>query len=159
EPATARWRVEIPVPSARLRTRWVTVCCAGTDASARRYIVAHRGSLGAGALWLACAGFATWRPHEISHVLPLLLLLAVGLVLGPLPRVVMDLLWRVTGHRSFRRILYAWELAAPIVMLAATLMIVLPPRLVKLATNHTDEIVPLGDDATLPPRAKSQAVW
>jgi hypothetical protein len=80
-------------------------------------------------------------------------------VLGLLPPVVMHLLWRVTGQRSFRRILFAWELAAPIVMLAATLMIVLPPRLLKLVTNYTEEFVPLGDGATLTPGAESRAMW
>src|SRR5262249_47902140 len=54
EPAAAHWHVRIQVPAARIRTRWVTVRCAGTEASARRYVVAHRGSLCAGALWLAC---------------------------------------------------------------------------------------------------------
>lgn len=159
ELTVARWRVQIPVPAARLRTRWVTVQCAGTDASARRYIVARRGSLCAGALWLACAGFATWWLYWISHVLTLLPLVAVGLVLGVLPPVVMHLLWRVTGRRSFRRILYAWELAAPLGVLAATLVIVLPPHLVKLVTNDTDETVPLGDGAMLPPHAERRAVW
>lgn len=159
EPAVARWRVQIPVPAARIRTRWVTVRCAGTNASARRYIVAHRGSLCAGALWLACAGFATWWLYPISHVLTLLPLVAAGLVLGLLPPVVMHLLWRVTGQRSFRRILYAWELAAPIAVLVATLVMVLPPRLVKLITNHTEETVPLGGGDTLLPGVESRAVW
>jgi hypothetical protein len=159
EPAVARWRVEIPVPAARMRTRWVTVRCDGTDASARRYIVAHRGSLCAAALWLACAGFATWRLYPISHLLTLLLLVAAGLVLGVVPPVLMHLLWRVTGQRSFRRILHAWELAAPIVLLVASLVSVLPPRLVKLVTNYTDEIVPLIDDAPLPVGVEHRAVW
>src|SRR5262249_13693988 len=128
-----------------------------TNASARRYVVAHRGSLCAGALWLACAGFATWWLYPISHVLTLVPLVAAGLVLGLLPPVVMHLLWRVAGPPSVRRVLYGAGLGAPIAVLVATLVIVLPPLLVKLVTNHTEEIVPLGG-ATLPP-GESRAVW
>jgi hypothetical protein len=159
EPGAARWRVRIPVPAARFRTRRVTVRCAGTDASARRYVVAHRGSLCTGALWLACAGFATWWLYPISLGLTLLPLVAVGLVLGILPPMAMHLLWRVTGQRSFRRILFAWELAVPIAVLALTLVIVLPSHLLKLVTNNTKETVPLGSSATLPPLAKNRPAW
>jgi hypothetical protein len=156
--ATARWAVTIPVSRARIRTRRVTIRCAGTNQMDRRYIVPRMGSLGATVLWLACLAFVAFWLWDLlpRALLPLAL---VGIALALLPSVGVHLLSVVTGKPSFRRVLFAWEVAAPFAVIAMILVVALPRTMVVLVTNRTSLAAPIGTGRTIPANATKWPAW
>jgi hypothetical protein len=134
-PGTASWLAKIPVPRARIRTRRVTVRCVGTDLMERRYLVPRAGSICAAIVWLAFAAFAWYWLSPISRILITAPLTAFGVLSGLWSSVGVHLLRVSHNKRSFRSLLFAWELAVLVAALAAMLVIVVPPHLIVLVTN------------------------
>ncbi len=155
EPATARWLIRIPVPRARIRTRRVTVRCAGTGVMEQRYIVPQIGSLCATALWLACAAAAVTALKPILPVRPLLLFTLVTAILGLFPSLRAHVLSKLTGRHLFRRLLHAWELAAPLTVVVVVIVFAVPLFFV-LTTNATGVSVPVGSGRTIGPDSAPQ---
>jgi hypothetical protein len=109
-PEAARWLAKIPVPRARLRTRRVTVRCAGTDLKQRRYIVPWAGSIFAAIVWFALVAFACVRLAEIDDRVISIALVAASAGWGLWSLIGPHLLRVTRNMRSFGSLVFAWEL-------------------------------------------------
>lgn len=157
-PGTAKWLVKVPVPRARIRTRRVTACCAGTDLVERRYLVPRAGSTCAAIVWLAFAVFAWYWLSPINRILITAPLTVFGVLSGLWSSVGVRLLRVLHNKRSYRSLFFAWELAVLVAALAVVLVITIPPRVFALATNTTHETVRFENHRTLPPDASQQVL-
>ena len=149
-PGIAAWTMRGPVAPALFRTRTIRVECWHDEQrrTARRTLIATRGTQLAAALWIPFAVFTWVWIHPISPQWLAAPLSILGGVSGVLALLVRTVAW--ARLRTWIQSAFAiWERTSIVVLVGVIATIALPPVLVVVVTNDTGREILLDDGAVI----------
>jgi hypothetical protein len=145
----ARWKVKIPVPRSRLRTRRISVRCVDTDVARRAYLVSVAGWIATAAIGFAFAAFTCFWLLPISPLLLTAPLSVLGVASGSWS-LIRTRLVRSSGKLPWLQGLFSiWERALVPAVLTAALVVILPPHLAVIVDNTTNSALQLANGTVI----------